>query len=102
MRTTPGSVKKAKNSHAKRACFWLSLAGLTAFTQGRRKREGLEGGGALAPQFLAKELTLSQPGGHIIPTTVLQVPPDFQTLRQTCYYTAGAVALLCCCSMVAV
>ena len=63
---------------------------------------GAGGGGALAPQFLAKELTLSQPGGHIIPTTVLQVPPDFQTLRQTCYYTAGAVALLCCCSMVAV
>ena len=99
MRTTPGSAKKAKNSHAKRACFWLSLAGLAAFTQGLRKRGG---GGALAPQILAKELTLSQPGGHIIPTTVLQVPPDFQTLRQTCYYTAGAVALLCCCSMVAV
>ena len=24
-----------------------------------------------APQFLAKQLTLSQPGGHIMPTTIL-------------------------------
>ena len=33
------------------------------------------GGGALAPQFLAKQLTLSQPGVQIMPTTVLQAPP---------------------------
>ena len=40
--------------------------------------------GALAPQFLAKQLTISQPGGQIIPTTVLPAPPppDFQTLRR--------------------
>ena len=31
-------------------------------------------GGTLAPQFLAKQLTLSQPGGQIMPTTVLQAP----------------------------
>ena len=31
-----------------------------AFAQGRRKRGA---GGALDPQFLAKQLTLSQPGG---------------------------------------
>ena len=42
-------------------------------TQGRRKRGGW-GGGALAPQFLAKQLTLSQPGGQIIPTTILPAP----------------------------
>ena len=30
--------------------------------------------------FLAKQSTLSQPGGQIIPTTVLRAPPNFQTL----------------------
>ena len=49
--------------------------------QGRRKR-GWGAGGALVPQFLAKQLTLSQAGGQIIPTTVLRAPPDFQTLRR--------------------
>ena len=43
-------------------------------------------GGALAPpppQFLAKQLTLSQPGVQILPTTVLRAhPPDVQTLRR--------------------
>ena len=47
--------------------------------QGRRLRGAW---GALAPQFLAKQLTLSQPGGQIIPTTVLRAPPEFQTLRR--------------------
>ena len=41
-----------------------------------------KGGGA--SQFLAKQLTLSQPGGQIMPTTVLRAPPDFQTLRRPC------------------
>ena len=41
-------------------------------SQGRRKW-GAEG--ALAPKFLAKQLTLSQPGGQIMPTTVLRAPP---------------------------
>ena len=41
----------------------------TAIMQGRRKQGGA--GGALAPQFLAKQLTLSQPGGQIMPTTVI-------------------------------
>jgi hypothetical protein len=36
----------------------------------------------LSQAFLAEQLTLSQPGGQIIPTTVLQAPPDFQTLRR--------------------
>ena len=39
------------------------------------------GGGALAPQFLADQLTLPQPGGHIMPTTLLRALSDFQTLR---------------------
>ena len=38
------------------------------------------GGGAAAPQFLADQLTLPQPGGHIMPTTLLRATPDFQTL----------------------
>jgi hypothetical protein len=40
---------------------------MASLEQGRRKRGGW---GA----FLAKQLTLSQPGGQIIPTTVLQAP----------------------------
>ena len=37
-------------------------------------------GGALAPQFLAKQLILSQPGGQILPTTVLRAPPGISDL----------------------
>ena len=40
--------------------------------QGRRKR------GAGGPVF-------GQTGGQIIPTTVLQASPDFQTLRRACF-----------------
>ena len=36
------------------------------------------------PQFLTDQLTLSQPGGLIMPTTVLPAPPNFQTLRRAC------------------
>ena len=46
--------------------------------QARRKM----GARGAAPQFLAKQLTLSQPGLQIMPTTVIQAPPDFQTLRR--------------------
>ena len=41
-------------------------------------------GGFSPPQFLAKQLTLSQPGGQIIPTKVLEAPPNFQTMRRAC------------------
>ena len=47
-------------------------------------RRPVASGGAAPPQFLAKQLTLSQPGGQIMPTTVIQAPPDFQTLRRPC------------------
>ena len=57
--------------------FIFSLQNKTGLLQA-----GGPAGGALAPQFLAKQLTLSQPGGQIMPTTVLQAPPDFQTLRR--------------------
>ena len=46
--------------------------------QGRRK---VGAWGSLALQCLAKQLTLSQPGGQIMPTTVLKAPLDFQILR---------------------
>ena len=46
---------------------------------------GTGGLGGFSPQFWAKQLTLSQPGGQIIPTTVLQAPTEFQTLRRACY-----------------
>ena len=38
----------------------------------------------MGAQFFAKQLTLSQPGGQIMPATVLQAPPNFQTLRRPC------------------
>ena len=43
------------------------------------------------PQFLAEQLTLSQQGGHIMPTTVLQGPQkifgpcDGPAIKQLCY-----------------
>ena len=67
---------------------------MASLEQGRRKRGGW---GA----FLAKQLTLSQPGGQIIPTTVLQAPPpNFQTLRRAwvkrSLYTLYVVYLYTC------
>jgi len=48
---------------------------------------GLSQGGLKPPQFLADQLTLSQPGGHILPTQYYE-PPRIQTLRRPCmvYY----------------
>ena len=54
--------------------------------QGCRKR-GAEG--ASAPQYLDKQLTLSQPGGQIIPSTVLPAPPDSKALRRACSEFTG-------------
>ena len=51
------------------------LKHLGVSNQGCRKRGA---GGALAPQFLAEQLTLSQPGGQIMPTTVLRAPRIFR------------------------
>ena len=57
-------------------CFHLGLSGSTL--QIRTNIRAVVRGG----QFLTDQLTLSQPGGQIIPTTVLRAPPpDFQTLR---------------------
>ena len=41
-------------------------------------------GGPVPPQFLADQLTLSQPGGAHYPHLVLCALPDFQTLRRPC------------------
>ena len=66
--------------------IFLSLFSFdVVYMQDRRKHRGL-GAKALAPQFWAKQLTLFQPGGQIMPTTVLRAPPDFQTLRRPCMY----------------
>ena len=35
--------------------------------------------GEYAPQILAAQLTLSQPGGQIMPTTLLLAHPDLKT-----------------------
>ena len=43
-------------------------------------------GGLQPPQFFTDQLTLSQPGGQTMPTTVLLAPPNFQTLRRAWIY----------------
>ena len=64
----------------------LSPIQIWSYLQGRRKR-GEGGWGRLqSPQFLAKQLTLSQPEGQIMPTTVLRAPSNFQTLRRPWSY----------------
>ena len=40
------------------------------------------GGGG---HFLADQLTLSQPGEHIMQTILLRALPDFQTLQRSCF-----------------
>ena len=47
------------------------------FTVPKEQTGGL-GGFSPLPQFLAKQLTISQPGGQIIPTTVLRAPRNFR------------------------
>ena len=41
-------------------------------------------GGPVPPHFLADQLTLSQPGGHIIPTQYY-VPPGFSDVATALY-----------------
>ena len=56
-------------------------------------------GGACAPpppQFLADQLTLSQPGGTHSPTTLLRADPDFQTLRRPWYISTYLLDVLWC------
>ena len=53
-------------------------------TRLRAVASGGAGGAKAPPQFFAKQLTLSQPGEQIMPTTVLLAPPNFQTLRRPC------------------
>ena len=44
----------------------------------------LVGQGAMAPHILADQLSLSQPGGQTMPTTLLFAPPDFKTFLRPC------------------
>ena len=46
-------------------------------------RKGVGARGAQDPQFLAHQLTLSQPGGAHSPHPLLRAPPDFQTLGRS-------------------
>ena len=49
--------------------------------------------GGPAPQFLADQFTLSQPGGHILPTQYyVPPPPDFQNLRRPWYWIFNSFA----------
>ena len=50
-------------------------------------RGGQGTGGQLPPPlFLADQLTLFEPRGHIMPTTLLPAPPDFWTVRRLCVH----------------
>ena len=69
-----GPELKTKTNCQIRQKFLLRVGG-----QGRLKGGTL---GASAPQCLAEQLTLYQPGGQIMPTTVLQAPQNFLTLRR--------------------
>ena len=58
-----------------------SMLLLKVLKQGCRKWGG--------PQFLADQLTLSQPGGGTLsPLSTRSPPPDFQTLRRPCQGTS--------------
>ena len=52
---------------------------ISVFTFTSPVARGGGSGGASAPQFLADQLTLYQPGGHIIPTQYYK-PPGFSDL----------------------
>ena len=72
-------------------CFWLgtifvrstfSKKTLNHYKTGLTQVGGQ--GGQVPSRFFAENLTLSLPGGQIMPTTVLNAPSDFQTLRRPC------------------
>ena len=48
--------------------------------------------GTRLSQFLAIQLTLSQPRGRIMPPTLLLVPPDFQTFRHPSLLSRGYIS----------
>ena len=55
---------------------------------GRPVASGGGPGGHVPTQFLADQLTLSQPAGAHYPHPVLRALPDFQTLRRPCGLTS--------------
>ena len=59
---------------------WVYMAGLS--------QAGGGPGGHVPTQFLADQLTLSQPAGAHYPHPVLRALPDFQTLRRPCGLTS--------------
>ena len=67
-------------------CMWagrpINILSLLNWRQACRAVTSGGAGGALAPQFLADQFTLSQPGGAHSPHPVLRARPDFQTLRR--------------------
>ena len=71
-------LMRAQKYTRKSALFYLDYAGPS---QGGG--EGL-GGSSPPPQFLADQLTLSQPGGAHSPYPVLRALPDCQNLRRPC------------------
>ena len=48
-------------------------------------------------QILAHQLTLPQPGGQIMPTPLLPVPPEFQTLLRPRLHFLQTISFCCKC-----
>ena len=70
--------KFVKPMGVNRTCISLTNFLYMYHLQGRRKRGARLGGFSPPPQFFAKQLTLSQPGGQIMPTTILLAPQIFK------------------------
>ena len=80
-----GQIKRAKvSTQLYRAMLWWPRIDVHKKGQACRKRGGW-GGFSLA-QFLADQLTLSQPGGAHYPHPVLQAPPRFSDLATALNY----------------
>ena len=63
--------------------IWYDFVYFNSYLPGPSQVWGL-GSFSPPPQFLAKQLTLFQPEGQIMHTTVIQAPPEFQTLQRPC------------------
>ena len=81
--STLKQVLYVAKQHTKHRIYFLFIHNIAALCTAGPSQEG--GGGGL-PQFLAKHLTLSQPGGRLCPPQYYKPPPppDFQTLRRPC------------------
>ena len=75
------SFQKADSANLRNSKLSVCLARDVGTKGGRR--------GIRPSQFFADQSSLSQPGGQIMPPTLLLVPLDFQTFRQPSLLSRG-------------